>query len=132
MRFLWVLVPALLAFAVEPPATLRGKLVPGPEPAVQAAGGKLVKLEGEADSMRVLRDARLSGADMELAGQAAGPDRFRVGPFHKPESMLVHKNGKKYTISFWCEVCSIRSYTPGKCACCQAETELSLQEYKPS
>ena len=131
MRYLWVLVFVLLAFAVEPSTTLRGKLVPGTQPAVQTADGKLVRLDGEPDSMKVLGDSRLAGADMELTGQSAGAGHFRVAPFHKAESLLVHKNGKKYTISYWCEVCSIRSYTPGKCACCQAETALSLQEYKP-
>ena len=44
--------------------------------------------------------------------------------------MLVHRDGKKYTISYWCPVCSIRTYTPGKCMCCQEETHLDLEEVK--
>jgi hypothetical protein len=31
-------------------------------------------------------------------------------------------------ITYWCDVCSIRTYTPGKCWCCQQETTLDLRD----
>ena len=31
-------------------------------------------------------------------------------------------------VSYWCEVCSIRTFTPGVCMCCQDETAVDLKE----
>jgi hypothetical protein len=108
--------------------SLRGRLMEG---AVLDSGGRRVALEGEPETMAVLADARLVGADLELIGGFTAPGRFAIGPFYQSKSMFVHRGGKRYTISYWCEICSIRTYTPGKCMCCQEETELSLQEFPP-
>ena len=35
-----------------------------------------------------------------------------------------HRDGKTYEVYYWCDVCTIRGFTPGACACCQAEVEL--------
>ena len=113
--------------------SLRGKLVQneGKPPAIETAGHKLVLVEGEPETLAVLSDDRLKDADLELLGAFAAPDRFTVGSFYTTKSMLVHKDGKRYTISYWCPVCSIRTYTPGKCMCCQQDTHLELEELKP-
>jgi hypothetical protein len=125
------LLGAGLVFAGQTETSLRGKLVQRDGTPYLETGGKLVALEGEPESLEVLRDARLNGADLEVIGHSAAPGKFTVGPFFESKSMFVHKDGKKYTISYWCEVCSIRTYTPGLCMCCRDETELSLQEFKP-
>jgi hypothetical protein len=133
----WVPALAILATAVslaaQPQVSLLGKLVQpeGKPPAIQTAGNKLVSLDGEPESLKVLSDERLAGSDMELLGHYAAPDRFVVGSFYTSRSIIVHKDGKRYTISYWCPVCSIRAYTPGKCVCCHQETQLDLQELKP-
>ncbi len=125
---LMLMLPLALAARPKGGEPLRGKLVQraGKAPAIDA-GGRLVTLDGDAESMAVLADARLAGADLELLGRRAG-DRFIIGPFYESRSMFVHRGGKRYTISYWCATCSIRTYTPGKCMCCREETELSLQE----
>jgi len=89
--------------------------------------GKLILLEGDPPTMAVVRDRRLAGATLEVMGTLGAPDRFIIGPIHK-KSMWVHKSGKKLMITYWCDVCSIRTYSPGKCWCCQEETELDLRE----
>lgn len=125
----WVLFLALLVpcFAAE----LRGKLVQHDgKPALETAERKLVFAEGEPETIAVLTDQRLEGMELELLGDFKAPDRFAVGSFYTSKSMIVHKDGKRYTISYWCPVCSIRSYTPGKCKCCQQETHLDLEELK--
>jgi hypothetical protein len=113
--------------------SLRGKLVQneGKPPAIETAAHKLVAVEGERETLAVLSDDRLKGADLELLGDYAAPDRFTVGSFYTSKSMIVHKDGKRYTISYWCPVCSIRTYTPGRCMCCQQDTHLELEELKP-
>ena len=133
----WVPGLAVLAAAVclaaQPQVSLRGKLAQpeGKPPAIETAGNKLVSVDGEPETLKVLNDERLAGADMELLGRYAGPDRFVVGSFYTSKSIIVHRDGKRYTISYWCPVCSIRAYTPGKCVCCHQETQLDLQELKP-
>ncbi len=103
----------------------------GGTPLLEAPGAKPVALEGDKDTLAVLSDPRLAGIDLEVRGRQAGTGRFEILPFTTPGAVVVHKGGKLYSISYWCEVCAIRTYTPGKCMCCQEETELSLQEFNP-
>jgi hypothetical protein len=131
----WVLLLALAAASVAPapPASVRGKLVQreGKPSAIETAGHDLVAVDGEPETLAVLNDKRLAGFDIELLGHYDGPGRFTIGPFYTSTSIIVHKDGKRYSVSYWCPVCSIRAYTPGKCVCCQQETHLDLQELKP-
>ncbi len=122
-----------MSLAAEQPASVRGTLVvtEGKPPALQTADHKTVALAGEPETLEVLGDQRLNGADVELLGRFSSPDHFEVGPFYTSKSVIVHKDGKRYTVSYWCPVCSIRTYTPGLCQCCRQETELDLQELKP-
>ena len=113
-----------LAFSA---ANIRGKLAPGPTPALVTAAAR-IGLAGDTGTMLVLADQRLSGLDFELTGEPAGePGVFRVGPLHL-RSIIVHQNGKRLMVTYWCEVCSIRTFTPGVCMCCQDETAVDLKE----
>ncbi len=129
----FLMLGALVAQAEPQNASVRGKLVvrEGKPPALETADHKLVALEGEPETLEVLGDKRLENSDLELLGHYSAPERFVVGPFYTSKSMLVHKDGKVYTISYWCPVCSIRTYTPGLCRCCREDTHLDLQELKP-
>ena len=127
----WALFLALAAASVAP-SSVRGKLVqrPGKPPAIETAGHDLVVAEGEPETLAVLNDARLAGLDVELVGRYDVQRSFRVGPFYTSTSIIVHKDGKRYSVTYWCPICSIRAYTPGKCVCCQQETNLDMQELK--
>lgn len=108
-------------------SSLRGKLAPGAKPAVVNQEGRIA-LTGDTGTMLVLADLRLADFDFEFVGQPAGElGIFRVGPLHK-RSMFVLRNGKRLMVTYWCEVCSIRTYTPGVCMCCQDETAVDLNE----
>jgi hypothetical protein len=106
-------------------SSLRGRLVPG-SPARLDTGSGQTELAGDQPTLAVLADERLKGVDFEANGAVEG-GRFQVLPIHK-RNMFVHKGGKKLMISYWCSVCSIRTWSPGKCMCCQDETELDLAE----
>jgi hypothetical protein len=95
-------------------------------PVLKTAAGALVRLEGDAATQAVLADVRLHGRRLELVGKAVAADRFEVGPIHL-KSMYVIDGGRRLLISYWCDVCAIRTYTPGKCQCCQEETALELR-----
>ncbi len=123
----------MLAASAEAGGTsLRGRLARRQDkvPALRGPDGRLITLEGDPDTTAVLGDDRLAGLDFEVEGQVLAADRFRVGPFHT-RSIWVHRDGSKLAVSYWCEVCSIRTYTPGLCMCCRDETALELREYPP-
>jgi hypothetical protein len=131
-RCWFVVAVGWLWFAQSQAATLRGKPIEseGRPPAIESAGNRRVAVQGDPETMAVLGDARLAGAELELLGEFKTPVLFVVGPFYSSKSVFVHKDGKKYTIGYWCPICSIRAYTPGKCVCCQRETHLDLEEVK--
>ncbi|HXG33539.1 MAG TPA: hypothetical protein VNJ11_09250 [Bryobacteraceae bacterium] len=116
--------------AAQSKLSLRGRLIQaeGRPPVLDTRGHGPVELKGDEATLAVLNDRRLAGADFEVVGHFEGPRRFLVEPIHT-KAMFVHKNGKRYLISYWCETCAIRAYRPGLCMCCREEMALDLQEY---
>jgi hypothetical protein len=113
--------------AAEALKSLRGKLSPGARPSLVGDRGSIT-LTGDPATMLVLADQRLKDMDFEAVGEQAGePGVFRVGPLHK-RSMFIHQGGKRLMVTYWCAVCSIRTFTPGVCMCCQDDTAVDLVE----
>jgi hypothetical protein len=102
--------------------SLRGKLRAGTSPQIDS-----VALTGDEPTMGVFADENLNGADFEVLGEKQPDGKFRADPMHT-RSLFVHKDGKRLMVTYWCDVCYIRTYTPGKCWCCQKDTELDLRE----
>src|SRR5258708_2071182 len=127
MRYCVCLLAAALAclMAAEPhqSESLRGKLSvrEGAPATVETPDHKLVTLDGDALTRKVLGDERLSGFEIEARGHFTAPGRFAIAPSHT-HSLLVRQKGRLKLVSYWCDVCSIRAYTPGPCVCCQRET----------
>ena len=94
---------------------------------LELAGGREVKLTGDTETTAVLRDSRLFGNEVEAVGEWAGGEEFKVEPIHQ-RGLFVIREGKPLVITYWCPVCSIRTYSPGKCMCCQEETQLDLRD----
>jgi hypothetical protein len=125
------LAAAALCAAAQAPAgqTLQGKLViaAGQAPALATAEGKTVRLAGDEDTTKILNDSRLNGFEVEAKGHFTAPDRFLIDPVHT-RALLVRRDGKLKLITYFCDVCNIRAYIPGPCACCQRETTLELRD----
>jgi hypothetical protein len=115
---------ALVRSASAAGTAFRGKLVEGP--ALQGADGKRLKLTGDADTLGTLKDARLVGTDFEVVGVLAG-DTVTINPIQEA-ALFAYKDGKRLRVTYWCDVCAIRTYTPGLCWCCREETVLDLRE----
>ena len=111
--------------AAVAPSSLRGKLRAGAVPAIDT-----VQLTSDSDTLGVLGDPRLEGTDFEVLGHFTDPTHFDVDKIHT-RSLFVHKGGKRFMVTYWCDVCYIRTYTPGKCWCCQKDTDLDLRETLP-
>src|SRR6266545_7496198 len=111
------------------PETLTGKLVqaPGKAPALETPEHRLVWLDGDEPTRGVLNDKRLAGFDIQAKGHFTAPDHFLIDPIHT-KAIFVNRDGRRKIITYWCDVCSIRTYTPGRCVCCQQETTLDLRD----
>ncbi len=120
---------ALLAATLHAGETLNGKLTvrPNAPATVETADHKTVTLDGNENTRKVLADTRLNGFDIQAKGHFTAPGKFLIDPSHE-RSLLVHSDGKLKLITYWCDVCSIRDYTPGPCRCCQKELTLDLQD----
>ena len=120
---------ALSGFAAVPGLSIRGKLVQadGQISTLEPAGQKRVQLQGDQPTMGVLNDKRLAGADLEAVGHFNSPGLFEIDPIHT-KALFVHKDGKRLYVTYWCDVCYIRTYTPGICVCCQKYTDLDLRD----
>jgi hypothetical protein len=133
MRFRDLLILAVLSlsasFGAAPvTSSIRGALTQRDgKPAIELSGHKLIALDGDEPTRGILNDKRLAGADMEATGHFAASGMFVVDPIHT-KALHVYKDGKRHTISYWCDTCSIRTYTPGICWCCQQDTALDLQD----
>src|SRR6266851_3136152 len=118
-RFLSALFFALPALAAQPsPNLIRGKLVQ--VPAVLTDDGRLVSLKGDEPTMGALKDPRVLkvAVDFEAHGHFTSSSEFAIDPIHT-RALFAYRDGKKLMITYWCNVCYIRTYTPGKCWCCQ-------------
>lgn len=119
-------------FAADQPKTaeiVSGKLVvrAGQPPAIETPEHKLIQLDGDQPTRKVLHDPRVNGFDAEAHGHFTAPDKFQLDPQHT-RSLLVHDAGKLKMITYWCDVCYIRAYAPGPCVCCQKDTDIELRE----
>ncbi len=122
--FLPLFLFGLPALAIEPEAAVvRGKLIGGP--AVHTAGGSTIALIGDDPTMAVLRDQRLAGVDLEAHGHPSAPGQFLIDKIHT-RSLFAYQSGKKLMVTYWCDVCYIRTFSPGVCWCCQDYTKLDL------
>lgn len=89
--------------------------------------GRLVELSGDAETAAVLRDGRLGRDEFELRGRFTAEDAFAIDPIHL-RAIFVWRGGRKLVVTYWCDVCAIRAWTPGKCQCCQDEMALDLRD----
>lgn len=106
---------------------LRGRLEQreGHAPRLMTASGAIA-LSGDESTAGVLSDPRLANADFEVSGRLAG-QRMDIDPIHT-RSLFAYQDGKRLMVTYWCDICYIRTYTPGVCWCCQDWTRLDLKD----
>jgi hypothetical protein len=109
--------------------TVRGKLTvrEGKPASLETTDRQTVQLDGDDSTLKVLADGRLNGFEIQAKGKFTGPGRFTIDPIHT-RSLLVQEKGHLKLVTYWCDICAIRAYTPGPCACCQRETTLDLRD----
>ena len=113
-----------LAATSDQTQVLRGRLRQpggGKPPVIEAAGGKTYAVSGDEFTVAQMADPKLKDREFELEGRFAGPGHFAAA------KLFTIKDGKRYVVTYWCDICSIRTHMPGRCMCCQGPTELQEQ-----
>lgn len=120
---------ALAATNQSATESVKGKLVQqtGHPAVIRTDDGREITLSGDEDTQKVLHDPRLADVTLEAIGHFTAPNQFAVEPIYE-KNMFVMKNGKRLRITYWCDVCAIRTYAPGNCVCCQKWTDLDLRD----
>jgi len=130
-RFVVSLLPfTAMAFAADIGGgeIVRGKLViRDGRGTLETAEHQVIQLNGDEATLKVLGDKRLNGFEAQVKGRYTAAGRFTIDPIHT-KALLVNDHGKYKLITYWCEICSIRSYTSGPCVCCQRYTDLDLRD----
>jgi hypothetical protein len=128
-RVLLLLPAAAFHAAASSPASVRGKLLASDPPAIETPDGRRIPVDGDDQVRGVLRDKRVIGSDFEVVGSLDPNGVFQAAPIHE-NPLFVHKSGQRLFVTYWCDICAIRTRTPGVCWCCQEETELDLRDRK--
>ena len=64
-------------------------------------------------------DDRLRGKDMEILAR-----RYDQQPLIQILRVYEIKEGQRYEVDYWCDICAIVMYESGPCACCQDHNRL--------
>jgi hypothetical protein len=80
---------------------------------------ELVPLLKEDRGRGFWKDARLRGIDLELQVR-----RYQGLPLAQVIRVYRLKEGKKYELDYWCDVCAIQMFELKQCECCQGPTQL--------
>ena len=119
--------PALFSLEGSSEVTLRGHLdrqaVEASTSTEQPLGfvtneGKEFKVAGDSISNAQLRDPQLLEREWELVGSVQPDGHFEI------VKLFTIKDGKRYRVTYFCTICNITTYQPGRCMCCQGPTDL--------
>lgn len=81
--------------------------------------GELHPLVKDARGRAFYKDERLRQMDLELVVR-----RYRGSPLLKVIRVYRLRDGAKYELDYWCDVCAISMYELKECECCQGPIRL--------
>lgn len=91
--------------------------------ALETEDGRLLPLLENVRGRAFRRDERLRKMKVELQAR-----RLEHAPFLQIIRVVELKDGKRYEIDYWCEICAIAMYELKPCDCCQGPIELRRRE----
>jgi len=87
--------------------------------ALETEDGKLWPIAKDARGRGFHLDDRLRGIEMELLVR-----RFEGAPVIQAIQVHTLRDGHKYELDYWCDICSIPMFELKPCECCQGPTRL--------
>jgi hypothetical protein len=129
----WSVPPLALHAAEDRPSApagsiaVRGKLEAPDESTagLRVDKGAFVRLHGDEQTEKVLHDERLQGMDFEVLGERQADGSVKILPIHLA-ALFTYKQGQRLRVTYYCDVCAIRTYSPGMCMCCRENTRVDL------
>jgi hypothetical protein len=86
---------------------------------LQTEDGKVYPLVKDGGARMFYKDARLLNRPMRLTARPVAN-----GAFLQVVNVHSFVKGQLCDVYYWCDICTIRSYENGPCACCLAPVEL--------
>lgn len=77
-----------------------------------------VTLRGDRFWIGQLRDPKLKSRLWEIEARLAEPGVYDIVVAY------TVKDGERFRVTYYCDICHIRTHDPGRCMCCQEETVL--------
>ena len=87
--------------------------------ALETGDGRLYQIVKDARGRGFWLDPRLRGIDVELVVR-----RYEGSPAVQIVRWYKLRDGRKYELDYWCDICAIPMYELKSCDCCQGETRL--------
>lgn len=87
--------------------------------AIYTGRGELLPLVEDLRGRSFRTDERLRNKPMELSVR-----RYDKHPMLQILRIYEFKDGNKYIVDYWCDVCAIVMFEQGVCACCQDDNRL--------
>ncbi len=116
----------------KPTVVLTGRLAHqgrAPVLKVPVRGGREVKtyrlVPSDEYTSALLGDNRIHGWELRVEGRRKGKDIFQV------ERLFSVRDGRLHKVTYFCHICNITSYKPGRCDCCQEPTEVREVPHDP-
>lgn len=100
------------------PASLKSSLAPDAPLTFVTNDGKRYQVAGDTMSNAQLRDPQLLEREWEFEGALRPDGRFEI------IKLFTIKDGQRFRVTYYCEICNIVTHEPGDCMCCQGPTEL--------
>ena len=90
--------------------------------AIETVDGDLVPIVEDLRGRSFRTDERLRAIDVELLV-------LRYDAVSLVKILTIHKikDGKKYIVDYWCDICSIVMFETGLCECCQDDNQLRMR-----
>ncbi len=95
--------------------------------ALEAQDGKLYPIVKDFRGRGFLLDSRLRNIDMELLVR-----QYEGSPMIQVVRVYTLKEGRKYELDYWCDICAIPMYELKACECCQGPTRIREQLVLPT
>ena len=90
--------------------------------ALETEDGRLLPILKDTRGRAFHKDPRWMGVPMELVAR-----RYRGSPMLQVVRTYNLKDGKKYEVDYWCDICAIPMFELKECECCQGPIRIREQ-----
>ena len=84
----------------------------------ESSEGRRFQATVEGDNWHILSDPQLAERLWEIEGEWVSDGVFAA------KKIFTVKDGALFQVTYYCEICNITSFRPGRCMCCQEDVEL--------